>query len=113
MGHIIKHSDAMLLIYNTIIGFIIKIFYIVCIVNFSKKKFTLLYEHLLVPYKLLTVLATIFAIKADHISGQEIVLRKDMSYGRTCLSGVLKEVMLCWRICLMGGHVLQECMSSG
>ena len=33
----------------------------------------------------------------------------------TCLMGayVLKEVMLCKRAYLMGGHALQKCMSSG
>ena len=62
--------------------------------------------------------------------GHKIVLSKNMSYGKTCFSGsyafqddmpfrmtcydnVLREVLLCCRKCLMGGHVLMECMFSG
>ena len=58
--------------------------------------------------------------------GYKIVLSKDMSYGWTYSSGVhifqddmsygsicLMEVMLCRRKCLVGGHVLVECMFSG
>ena len=38
-----------------------------------------------------------------------------MSFKIICITGifVLREVMLCRKTCIMGGHVLQECMSSG
>ena len=38
-----------------------------------------------------------------------------MSFRMTCITGafVLREVILCRRTCTMGGHILQECMSSG
>ena len=49
--------------------------------------------------------------------GHKIVLRIDMFYGNACLqddiffeSIGLKEVILCRRKCLVGVHVLVECM---
>ena len=38
-----------------------------------------------------------------------------MSFRMACImiAYVLREVMLCCRNCLLGGHVLVECMSSG
>ena len=58
--------------------------------------------------------------------GHKIVLSKNMSlrghdfldhmpFRMTCvmIPYVLREVMLCCRKCLMGGHVLVECMTSG
>ena len=58
----------------------------------------------------------------DH----KIVLKKDMSCGghvfleymsfrltRFMRAYVLREVMLCWSKCLVGGQVLVESMSSG
>ena len=38
-----------------------------------------------------------------------------MPFRMTCvmIAYVLREVMLCCRKCLMGGHVLVECISSG
>ena len=58
--------------------------------------------------------------------GHEIVLGEYMSCGTICLSGVqvfqediyytnifLREVMLCRLTCIMGGHILPECMSLG
>ena len=38
-----------------------------------------------------------------------------MSFKMTCFTGayILRDVVLCRRKCLMGGHVLVECISSG
>ena len=47
--------------------------------------------------------------------GHKIVLRKNMSYGRTCLSGlhVSQDDMHYDSICLEGGHALLQEMSYG
>ena len=41
------------------------------------------------------------------------VFLEDMSFRMTCITGTFVEVMLCKTTCIMEGHVLQECMSSG
>ena len=47
--------------------------------------------------------------------GHQIVLRKNLSYGLTCFSGVhvFQDDMSYETICLMGGHALLKEMSYG
>ena len=47
--------------------------------------------------------------------GHKIVLSKDMSFGGHAFLEYMsfRMVMPCIRKCLVGGHVMVECMSSG
>ena len=54
-------------------------------------------------------------LKKENILWEDMIFFDHMPFRMTCviIAYELRDIMLCCRKCLIGGHVLVKCMSSG